>query len=332
MNPIERALAQALEEGTITQGQFDRIRELAGSDARPWLQIAAYTLGGALLLGAVLWLFDDIWRMLRGLGLVAPLFGFSLALFWAGAKFWDRRETAVATIFVLAAAALMPAGVHHLWRWLSLAALPMGPVTPPEAGVFFSWWLIDRRSLAMALSTVVYCWILYRRVPSGLLALPGCIGFWYLLWILAPAFLGRPTLKETAGILALGGAVMMAWGFALKPRDDELIADPGSVMVSVGALFFWGAATMLFPSFHPLGGSNLPYLVLNVVYLVGAVKLRRLFPAMLGSIGVVYLFYFYLGRYYDGRRLLPWVLLLCGSLVLSFGVWWGRRGKDRGSQ
>ncbi len=327
---MERALTQALEEGTIDRRQFDRILELAGNETKPWLQIAAYTLGGVLLLGAALWLFDDIWRMIHGVGLVTLLFGFSLLLFWAAAKFWDRGETTAATIMVLAAAALMPAGVHHLWRWLStILTVTLG--APPAEGALFAWWRIDGRSLAMALATLVYCWILYRRVPSGFLALPGCISFWYVLWIVAPAFLGRPTTQETAGILALSGAAMLAAGFALKPGsgEDDLMDDPGSLMLSLGALFLWGAGTYLFPSRNPAGAVNWLYLALNSAYLAGAVKLRRPFPAVLGSIGVLYLFYYYFDYYFNSPQLLPWVLLICGSLALCFGVWWGKKAKSR---
>lgn len=325
MDRLEKALRRSLDEGIINKGQYDKISEYAEEERNPWPQVAAYTLGGILLLGGVLWLNDDIWRMIHGVGLVALLFAASFVLGFLASRLWKHDEHTAALIFALVAVALMPAAVHHLWKVLETAH-------PAGWGI---WHGVDVRQLAMTLATLGYGGLLCLFVPAGPMVLPLSAAFWYLCRTLAPAWLGKLSMDQEALISAGVGVVLMLAGFLCHPQDSDadLIEDPGSLLVDLGALFLWGATASRFPRGgwnHAAGTAplDLAYMGLNLVAIVAAALLRRPFFAVLGGIGILHLLYFYIDVYFHNPVLLPWILLGCGTLVLGFGVWWGKRWRN----
>jgi hypothetical protein len=286
------------------------------------LVTVAYYFGAMLMISACAWFLGDKWNELGSPGILGTVVAYMMIA--AGLGWWLRNKGYIigGSLLITVAICLVPLLTYTIEDILGL-----WPAEHPGAYENYYPW-INGSWIVMELATIAAAAIALCYVRFAFLTAPIAFSFWFLSMDLA-ALISRDanlTWETREWISVIVGLCILLVGYGLEkflhkpgePRSEDF----AFWCYLFGMLAFWGGLTSMDSGSEIM---RVLYALLNVGFILLAVKLRRSTFLVFGAIGV----YAYLGhlayRVFQNSFFFPFVLALLGLSLILLTVWMQRR-------
>jgi hypothetical protein len=286
------------------------------------LVTVAYYFGALLMISACAWFLGDKWNILGSPGVFATVLVYMMLA--AGLGLWLRRKSYVVGggLLITVAVCLVPLLVYAIEDMVGL----WPGEHPGSYKNYYPW--INGSWIVMELATIVAAAVALRFVRFGFLTAPLAFSLWFLSMDLAALIARDANLswKTREWISVIVGLCTLLVGYGL----DKQLRKPGIPRSEdfafwaylFGMFAFWGGLTAMD------SGSEIMralYALLNIGFVLLAIKLRRITFLVFGVIGV----HLYLGHLayevFKTSFFFPFALALLGLSLILVTVWMQRR-------
>lgn len=273
----------------------------------------AYYFGAMLMISACAWFLGDKWDSLGPSGILTTALVY--AFIAASVGWWIRKAgyKVGGGLLITVAVCLVPLIVYSIE---ALAGL--WPAGDPGAYAEF-YPRIHGSWIVMELATIVVAAVVLWFVRFGFLTAPLAFSFWFLSMDVAALVLGDARMEGDARewISVAVGMITILIGFGL----DRLLSDKNQKKAEdlafwcylFGLMAFWGGLTSMD------SGSELSragYLVVNILLVLVAIRLRRTVFLVFGAIGVDVYFGHLAYQVFKDSFLFPFVIAFLGFAMI----------------
>jgi hypothetical protein len=312
----ERLLKWGFDQRFAEGDAFHEPRTPSPEQAKGFnLVTIAYYFGAMLMISACAWFLGDKWESLGASGILTTTLVYALVAGVLGSWLSNKGYVVGGGLLVTVAVCLVPLIVYAIQDLIGV-----WPADHPGSYRNYYPW-INGSWVVMELATILVAAIALRYFRFGFLTAPLAFSFWFLSMDVAALIFREASLSFEARkwITVVVGVVVVLVGYGL---DRQFSKDRGSSREDFafwcylfGTIAFWGGLTAMDGDSE---WKRAGYLLVNILLVGVAVKLRRTVFLVFGAIGI----HIYLGhlayRVFEDSFFFPFAIALLGlSLILA---------------
>ncbi|HET8783794.1 MAG TPA: hypothetical protein VFM63_15380 [Pyrinomonadaceae bacterium] len=285
------------------------------------LVTVAYYFGAMLMITACAWFLGDKWDVLGSVGILVTVVVYMAIA--TGLGWWLRKKGYIVggSLLITVAVCLVPLLTYSIQEILGF-----WPGDRP--GHYENYFPVDGSWIAIELTTIAAAAVAIRYVRFAFLTAPIAFWFWFLAMDLAALITVKSYLDwdTRRWITVAVGLCILVVGFVL----ERLFQKPGERRSEdfafwcylFGMFAFWGGLTFMDSDSELMRAL---YALLNVGFILLAIKLRRTTFLVFGALGV-HLYLAHLAyRVFEDSFFFPFALAFLGLSLILLTVWMQRR-------
>lgn len=284
------------------------------------LVTVAYYFGALLMITACAWFLGDKWKALGSSGILVTVVVYMAIA--TGLGWWLRNKGYIVggSLLITVAVCLVPLLTYSIQDIL-------GFWPGQQPGHYENYFPADGSWIAIELATIAAAAIALRYVRFAFLTAPIAFWFWFLSMDLAALISNNADLWETRKWITVAvGLCILVVGYGLErlfqkpgvPRSEDF----AFWCYLFGMLAFWGGLTLMDSGSEAMRAL---YALLNVGFILLAIKLRRTTFLVFGALGV-HLYLAHLAyQVFQDSFFFPFALALLGLSSILLTVWMQRR-------
>ena len=278
----------------------------------------AYYFGALLVISAMTWFMTSAWEAFGGWGIFTIAAIYAFLFVQAGRQLWFKQNLFVpgGLLFTLAVS-MVPLTIYGLQR-------ATGLWVQGDPGNYENYYLWVKGSwLPIELSTIAAALVCLRFVKFPFLIAPIAFTLWYMSMDLTPLLFGKTNYSwdERLWVSLVFGMLMLLAAYIVDRRTKT---DFTFWLYLFGSFAFWTGLGLLS---RGNAAQEFIFLLVNLVFMILAILLRRRLLAVFGSLGVfAYLSDLAYGAF-SASLLFPFVLSFIGLGIIFVGVAYQRNQK-----
>ncbi len=321
MKILNSDLDTAVEKGIINSEQASKLWQHFDSLRRDQAQFhglhVLYYFGGVLILASMSWFLTSAWSDGRAIMLISGIFAAMYLI--VGHSLWKKENLKIpGGLLVTAAVGLTPVFIYGFQH-------AMGLWPESEPGAYQNYHIFVKASwFYMEVGTVIAALIALRFFQFTFITFPLALSLWYLSMDLTPLIFGNSDYNwdERKIVSCVFGFIVL--GFSYYADKIFKKTDYAFWTYLYGMLAFWGGLSSMQSDSE---FNKLIYCLLNILFIITSVYLRRKVFLVFGTVGVLAYVSHLAWQVFKDSYILPIALALAGISVVYLGVQYQKNQK-----
>ena len=314
MKILKSDLDSAVLKGIISPEQANELNShfesLRPEQARFIGLHVLYYFGGLLILASMSWFLTTAWNdglLVMG---ISSLFG--VLYLTVGRNLWTKQNLKVpGGLLITAAVGLTPVFIYGFQKatglWLEQA--------PTSYKDYHMW--VKGNWFFMELGTIFAALIALRFYRFTFITFPLAFSLWYMSMDLTPILFGKDdfTFDERKIVSCIFGFIVLVLSYFVDKKYKDI--DFAFWTYLYGMLAFWGGLSLMDSTSEI---NKFIYCLLNILFIVAAVYLRRKVFLVFGTLGVLGYISHLAWKVFKDSYAFPLILAVLGLLIVFLGV------------